>query len=332
MQVTYEHLQAIAWGRTSASKVKSNINSICTALNEYGKPFGMLEPHRLAHILAQIAHETAGFLYDREIWGPTAAQKRYDIRTDLGNTPERDGDGKKNSGKGPFHLTGRYNIGKFHSWCISQGFNPPDFVKDPELINTDPWEGLSVVFYWSSHSLNRFADINDIEMVRRRINGGLNGFADVLTYYTRSALVLLGRHVGKTSKSFVKSIRLFQADAKADGTYKGEIDGDDGPKTRAALHAALVKLGTTKETQVAPVVVDKEVKVPTAPKQTEKPAKDVWTMIVSFVTPVVGWVAGLDPIAQVALIAFGAIGVALVVSGRINLAKSARQIREALEG
>ena len=57
-------------------------------------------PKRIAAFLAQIGHESGSLRYAREIWGPTEAQKRYDQRTDLGNTPELDGDGKKFLGLG----------------------------------------------------------------------------------------------------------------------------------------------------------------------------------------------------------------------------------------
>ena len=64
-------------------------------------------------------------------------------------------------------------------------------------MNTDPWEGLGPIWYWDSgnptgESLNVYADEANHEMVTRRINGGLNGYADRLARYTRAALVLLG--------------------------------------------------------------------------------------------------------------------------------------------
>ena len=55
-------------------------------------------PVRVAAFLAQVGHESGGFKYTREIWGPTAAQKRYEGRKDLGNT--QPGDGSKYRGRG----------------------------------------------------------------------------------------------------------------------------------------------------------------------------------------------------------------------------------------
>jgi len=75
-------------------------------------------------------------------------------------------------------------------------------VKAPDKVNTVPWEGLGPIWYWDSgnptgKSLNSFADDNNIEIITRRINGGLNGFGNRLDYYSRAALVLLGFGLSK---------------------------------------------------------------------------------------------------------------------------------------
>ena len=106
-------------------------------------------PHRVAQFIAQAAHETGGFKYDREIWGPTPAQKRYDTRADTGNTPSADGDGELYKGRGSFQLTGKANYQAFFVRCAGCRLQPPDFIANPDAINTDPWEGLSAVFFWS---------------------------------------------------------------------------------------------------------------------------------------------------------------------------------------
>lgn len=206
------------------------------------------KPHQFAHVLAQVMHESAGLAYDREIWGPTAAQKRYEGRKDLGNT--QPGDGSKYRGYGPIQVTGRANVTEFYNWCKSRGLNPPDFITFPSLIADSPWAGWSVVWYWDTRNLNRYADSNDIEMITRRVNGGLNGYADRLDYYDRAALVMLGYGP--------RDIRKFQTDAGV-----ATVDGISGPKTRAALHAELVKLSGATGTRNAPVVA--------APPSLDKP-------------------------------------------------------------
>ncbi len=87
----------------------ANANSVVVALDRYGALFGFDQPHRLAEYLPQLMHESADFRFDHEIWGPTPAQERYDTRTDLGNTPERDGDGKLYAGHTAMQITGNAN-------------------------------------------------------------------------------------------------------------------------------------------------------------------------------------------------------------------------------
>lgn len=260
MQLTYDLIKRIARGTPDVS----NTNSFLVAYEKYGKQFGLNQPHRVAQLLPQLMHESAEFRYDREVWGPTPAQQRYDTRTDLGNTPERDGDGELYKGRSPIQVTGKANYAEFTAWCRKNiSANAPDFVRQPDLINTDPWEGLAVFWYWSTRNLNRYADQGDIEMVTRRINGGLNGYADRLALYTRTALVLLGYGPA--------DVRRFQEVAKLDGTYTGTVDGLDGPRTRSALHKTLVRLvpqsQRAAEVSSAPVVSTEAA----VPAQIDKP-------------------------------------------------------------
>jgi putative chitinase len=78
---------------------------------------------RMACFLANVGHESGGFKYASEIWGDTAAQKRYEGRRDLGNVFP--GDGRKYAGHGDMQITGRANHAaardrlreqKHHAW------------------------------------------------------------------------------------------------------------------------------------------------------------------------------------------------------------------------
>jgi putative chitinase len=253
MRLTLEHLSAIAGGTMTADR-RSNMNSILAGLDAMGVVTGLDRAHRLAHYLAQLAHESGRFVYDRETWGPTPAQKRYEGRADLGNTEP--GDGSKFRGHTAGQITGRANTESFRDWCRDQGLPAPDFVETPSLMNTDPWEGIGPIWYWSTRNLNRYADANDIEMVTRRINGGLNGYADRLKMYERSALVLLGR------KLEAGAVKRFQADH---GLIADDIVG---PATRAALHKAL----TAIKDEVAPAPVEVPDAAPEPPVVQPAPA------------------------------------------------------------
>ena len=218
-----KQLELIA-GRTIDT---ANAKSALLGLETYGfSKLGLNRPHRLAQYLAQIMHESARFRHDRELWGPTPAQKRYDTRTDLGNTAAADGDGKKYMGRTAGQITGKANYAEFTRWARKIDHTSPDFVKDPDAINTDPWEGLGFIWFWEARGLNGPSDAGDVHRVTRIVNGGYNGIDDRLELYARAALVLLGYHSS--------DVMRFQMDNGL------KVDGVAGPATRAVLHRSLV--------------------------------------------------------------------------------------------
>lgn len=156
--------------------------------------FSIDAPQRLAAFLAQIGHESGHLSYVREIWGPTAAQARYEGRKDLGNV--QPGDGKHFMGRGLIQTTGRANYRATRDG-LRQLAQPsgdltavPDFESFPELLEQPAWAALSAAWYWHSRNLNALADVGDFEGITRKINGGLNGQADRLELYRAGLLAL----------------------------------------------------------------------------------------------------------------------------------------------
>lgn len=134
---------------------------------------------RLAAFLAQIGHETARLVYVREIWGPTPAQRRYEGRADLGNVEP--GDGKRFMGRGLIQITGRANYRALTKVLRAVMREVPNFEADPLPLEEPRWAALSAAWYWDSRDLNALADDGTEESfvkITRRINGGLNGYAD----------------------------------------------------------------------------------------------------------------------------------------------------------
>ena len=213
----------------------ANMQSILSALQVLGDAAGLVSPHRLAHFIAQAGHETAWFYYDREVWGPTAAQRRYEDRVDLGHSPAAPGEAARFKGRGPFQLTGRHNYRQFTEWAKQNDPSAPDFEANPDLVLTDPWEGASAIWYWQDRGLNDYADRNDFMNLTRRINGGLNGLADRELCYGRIALTILGRSP--------THLRTYQSECGL------TADGICGPRTRAALHEALLTLDAPLPTE-----------------------------------------------------------------------------------
>jgi putative chitinase len=133
-------------------------------------------PLRLAHFLAQVAHESGALVHVREVWGPTPAQERYEGRADLGNI--QPGDGRRYMGRGLLQTTGRHNYGALRDRLRAHGIDAPDFVAAPELLEQPKWAALSACDYWGMRDINALADRDDHEAVTRAINGGTNGIED----------------------------------------------------------------------------------------------------------------------------------------------------------
>lgn len=328
MVPTLQQLQLIAGSTRPANT--SNLSSIAVSLETYGKGQGLDLPHRLTQFIAQVFHEGGAGRYDEEI----ASGAAYEGRKDLGNT--QPGDGKRFKGRGPIQVTGRSNYQQFTDWCRKNiGPNSPDFVANPDAVKTDPWEGLSAIWYWSTRKLNAYADENNIEQITKKINGGLNGYEDRIKYYVRAALVLLGFEP--------EDVKGFQAHAQelgllpADTTDEKQIDGDAGPKTRAALHQALVRLGSSQMTTVevdavkpAPVtekvVVETTVEKPVVPQGADKPGLGRWFAAIPLLgTPITAF-GGLDNVTKGIIVGAIVIGIAALIWRGEQIAQRARKI------
>lgn len=140
-------------------------------------------PLRAAHFLAQVCHESGGFRYREEIWGPTRAQKRYEGRSDLGNTVP--GDGYRYRGRGYIQLTGRYNYNRYGA------FTGEDFEANPDRVAELPWALDVAGWYWTLRDLSTWADADDIGTITRRVNGGYNGLQERRAYLAKAKEVLM---------------------------------------------------------------------------------------------------------------------------------------------
>ena len=148
--------------------------------------FEINTPLRQAAFLAQLAHESGEFRYMEELWGPTAAQKRYEppssLARRLGNTEP--GDGFRYKGRGPIQVTGRDNYRRYG------GLLGLDLEAEPEQAAT-PEVGFRIAgLYWQKNGLNELADKEWFKTITKRINGGTNGLEDRRRYYERARTVL----------------------------------------------------------------------------------------------------------------------------------------------
>ena len=146
-------------------------------------------PSRAAAFLAQLAHESGQLKFMEEIWGPTAAQQRYEPPSDLakrlGNIES--GDGQRFKGRGPIQITGRANYKRYGDLL------GVDLIRNPDLAATPQIAFQLAATYWTTNGLNELADTGDFNTITRRINGGLNGLEDRLKYYDIAKNVLGAR-------------------------------------------------------------------------------------------------------------------------------------------
>lgn len=172
----------------SAAKLAAFLPHLNKAMSEYG----INTMRRAAAFVAQLAHESGEFRWMEEIWGPTAAQRRYEPETTLskrlGNSAP--GDGKRFKGRGPIQLTGRANYQRFGRLL------GVDLVADPARAASPEVGFRTAALYWANRGLNELADAENFREITRRINGGFNGLADRQKYFERAKVALAAAFQG----------------------------------------------------------------------------------------------------------------------------------------
>jgi putative chitinase len=159
------------------SKLKGAIpDNVLAQIPETAKRYNITTILRLAHFLAQCAHESGNFKWVVEF----ASGKAYEGRKDLGNTEP--GDGVKFKGRGYIQLTGRANYTKFSAFCGE------DCVTNPDLVATK-YPMMSASYFFNNVKLwpicDKGSDVATITAVTRKVNGGTNGLDDRIKYFNK---------------------------------------------------------------------------------------------------------------------------------------------------
>lgn len=171
--LTREQLQQIALYTPIAK-----LNPLLEPLNKAMAEFEINTPVRIAHFMAQVAHESDGFNTTVEY----ASGEAYEWREDLGNVFS--GDGRRFKGRGLIQLTGRY-------WYKIFGDEiGVDLISNPQLLEGADLACKSAAWFWNKHDLNILADRQDVYMITKLINGGTNGLEARLSYLERAKKVL----------------------------------------------------------------------------------------------------------------------------------------------
>lgn len=165
--------------------------------NKYRTLLGRYEvntPLRLAHFMAQMDHESGlkpvqenlnyseqGLLRTFPRYFTPAQAREYARKPErianrayanrMGNGDEASGDGWRYRGRGFIQLTGKDN---YIALTRESGI---DYLNNPDLLLNEADAMISALWYWKRNNINSLADLDNIESVTRRINGGLNGLA-----------------------------------------------------------------------------------------------------------------------------------------------------------
>jgi putative chitinase len=133
---------------------------------------------RVAHFMAQVCEESAGFRTTVEF----ASGAEYEGRGDLGNT--QPGDGPRYKGRGLLQLTGRAN---YRQYGTALGV---DLEGNPEMAADPPLSLRIACEYWRRRNINPDCDRDDLEAVTRKVNGGLHGLDDRRLYLGKAKIAL----------------------------------------------------------------------------------------------------------------------------------------------
>jgi predicted chitinase len=179
--ITLEQLRAVM-PRLAEAKALRFLPHLNAAMHVHG----VATLSRTAAFVAQLAHESGELRFMEELWGPTAAQRRYEpmstLAQRLGNT--QPGDGARFRGRGPIQITGRANYRRYG------GLLGLDLEAQPEQA-AGPDVGFQTAgLFWRSNGLNELADAEQFVGITRRINGGTNGLAERERYFERAKAVL----------------------------------------------------------------------------------------------------------------------------------------------
>ncbi len=160
-----------------ACPTAQNLDVLVPEINDGCAQHDISTPDRLAMFVAQCLHESGGFRYMHEIWGPTSWQLKYENNAGLGNN--QPGDGHRFMGRGLIQLTGRSNYERFADWAADQSI-----LTTPEIVAEPEYAVLSAIYFWTVNNLNAYADAQDIQGCTRRINGRqMLGLEERTRYY-----------------------------------------------------------------------------------------------------------------------------------------------------
>jgi len=188
-------------------KLKGSVpDAVLTELTNIATKFNITTPLRLAHFMAQAAHESGGFKavienmnYSKDRlkvifpkYFPGTLNESYGGKPEkigarvyggrMGNGDEASGEGFKFRGRGFIQLTGKGNYTKFTQ------FIGEDCVANPDLVSTK-YPLASAAFFFNSNNIwascDKGATDAVVTEVTKRVNGGTIGLADRIAKFKK---------------------------------------------------------------------------------------------------------------------------------------------------
>lgn len=185
--------------------------ALVASLDTLASKYGLNTKLRLAHFLAQTAHESGGFRVVEENLNYSAEGlnkifPKYFVKAGrdaqayhrqpekianvvyasrMGNGDTASGDGYKFRGRGLIQLTGHDNYSNF---AKDNGIKIDEAVA---YLATPQGAVESAAWFWNKNGLNKIADADDVTAVTKKINGGTIGLDDRIKH-TKEFKEILG--------------------------------------------------------------------------------------------------------------------------------------------
>jgi putative chitinase len=203
-------------------------------LNSCMQRFEIDTPERIIHFLAQIAHESGGLRWLKELADGTA----YEGRRDLGNT--QPGDGPRFKGAGAIQLTGRYNYSRF-----------AHFIDDPRVMEgcdyvASKYPFTSAGFWWHNNGMNAKVDRGaTCREISKIVNGRdpANGLEDRERYFAKASEVIGAESAVRTTAGGAASATAEASETKIlQVPYYSQLDSSKDQAHRMCFSSSCAML------------------------------------------------------------------------------------------
>lgn len=196
---------AVAVASLLCPKAKANYTTALAACQALLDEAEITTSDRLAHLLAQVFHETGALTilvenlnYSakriREVWpsrpeamvfaGKPEALGNSVYANRMGNGGPETGDGYRYRGRGALQTTGE------DAYRRSGRRMGVDLVADPDKLLEPPYVLRPALYEWQDSGCNALADAGDLKAITKKINGGYISLNDRTAWHRKVAVAM----------------------------------------------------------------------------------------------------------------------------------------------